>query len=124
MRWRAHQAGPSPTDHRRRVRSWSAEPRGAAAPTPPNLSGEVVPEPGDRVGLRLNTANNSRLDYVEISITNSASYGINAIWQSTTFNGPDLTARNTFQSNARGRQTYNGLTPPGTCPIGGGCPAP
>jgi len=31
---------------------------------------------------------------------------------------------NTFANNARCRQTYNGLTPPGTCPVGGGCTAP
>ena len=131
-------------------------------------SGEASPAPGDWVGVWLNTANGSRLDYVEISyagapsgiisnscrlvntpdnaallvgdfssqyvppsnlitnsrITNSAGYGISAMWQTTTFNSPDLTATNTFSNNARCRQTYNGLTPPGTCPVGGGCTAP
>jgi len=131
-------------------------------------SGETTPAPGDWVGLWLNTANGSRLDYVEISyagaassivsancrlintpdnaalligdfstqyvppsnlitnsrITNSAGYGINAMWQASAFNSPDLTATNTFQGNARCRQTYNGLTPPGVCPVGGGCTAP
>jgi len=131
-------------------------------------SGEVTPAPGDWIGLWLNTANGSRLDFVEISyagapsgiisnscrlvntpdnaallvgdfsnqyvppsnlitnsrITNSAGYGIAAMWQTTTFNIPDLTATNTFANNARCRQTYNGLTPPGTCPVGGGCTAP
>lgn len=130
-------------------------------------TGEAVPAPGDWVGLWLNTANGSRLDFVEISyagapsgiqsnncrpqntpdnaallvgdfssqyvppstlitnsrITNSAGFGINAMWQASTFNGPDLTATNVFQNNARCRQTYNGLVPPGTCPIGGGCTA-
>jgi hypothetical protein len=128
-------------------------------------SGEATPAAGDWVGLWLNTANGSRLDYVEINyagaanginsnncrpattsdnaallvgdfsdqyvppsnlitnskITNSAGYGINAMWQTTSFNSPDLTATNTFSGNARCRQTYNGLTPPGVCPVGGGC---
>ena len=56
-------------------------------------------------------------------ITNSAYYGINAMWLAPTPNAPDLTATNTFQNNARCRQTYNGLLPPGVCPIGGGCTA-
>lgn len=130
-------------------------------------SGEANPAPGDWVGLWLNTANGSRLDYVEINyaggatgiqsnncrpintrdqaalfvgsfsdqyvppsnlitnsrITNSAYYGINAMWLAQTFNAPDLTATNVFQSNARCRQTYNGLLPPGTCPTTGGCTA-
>jgi len=131
-------------------------------------SGEAVPAPGDWVGLWLNTANGSRLDYVEISyagaassivssncklvntadnaallvgdfsaqyvppsnmitnskITNSAGYGINAMWLAATYNSLDLTPTNLFQNNARCRQTYNGVTPPGTCPLGGGCTAP
>jgi hypothetical protein len=131
-------------------------------------SGELLPAPGDWVGVWLNTATGSRLDYVVIEyagapsgiqssncklmntpddaallvgdfstqyvppsdlitnsrISNSASYGINAMWQAGAFNGPDLTATNTFQNNARCRQTYNGLTPPGVCPVGGGCTAP
>jgi hypothetical protein len=57
-------------------------------------------------------------------ITNSAGFGIDAMWQAGTFNAPDLTATNVFQSNARCRQTFNGLTPPGTCPVGGGCTVP
>lgn len=56
-------------------------------------------------------------------ITHSAAYGINAMWQAGTFDAPNLTATNVFQNNARCRQTYNGLTPPGTCPRGGGCTA-
>ena len=131
-------------------------------------SGETTPAAGDWVGLWLNTANGSRLDFVEISyaggassivsancrlantpdnaallvgdfetqyvppsnlitnskITNSAGYGINAMWQASVFNSVDLTATNTFTNNARCRQTYNGLTPPGVCPTGGGCTAP
>jgi hypothetical protein len=130
-------------------------------------SGELLPAPGDWVGLWLNTANGSRLDYVEIlyagapsgiqsnncrpintpdnaallvgsfstqyvppgtlltnsRITSSAGYAINAMWQAGTFNGPDLTATNIFQNNARCTQTYNGLVPPGVCPVGGGCTA-
>ncbi len=54
-------------------------------------------------------------------VTNSAGCGINAMWQAGTFNGPDLTATDVFQSNARCRQTYNGLVPPGVCPVAGGC---
>ncbi len=131
-------------------------------------SGEASPAAGDWVGIWLNTATGSRLDYIEINyagaassivsancrlintpdnaallvgdfstqyvppsgmitnskITNSAGYGINAMWQAPAFNSPDLTATNTFSSNARCKQTYNGLTPPGTCPVGGGCTAP
>jgi hypothetical protein len=130
-------------------------------------SGEANPAPGDWVGIWLNTANNSRLDNVEISyaggatgiqsnncrpintedqaalfvgsfsdqyvppsnlitnsrITNSAYYGINAMWLAQSFNAPNLTATNIFQNNARCRQTYNGLLPPGTCPANGGCTA-
>jgi hypothetical protein len=56
-------------------------------------------------------------------ITNSAGYGIDAMWLAGTFNAPDLTATNVFQSNARCRQTFNGLIPPGVCPVGGGCTA-
>jgi hypothetical protein len=56
-------------------------------------------------------------------ITNSAYYGINAMWLAGTFNAPDLTATNTFQNVARCRQTYNGLLPPGVCPLNGGCTA-
>jgi len=131
-------------------------------------SGEATPAPGDWVGLWLNTATGSRLDYVEISyagapssivsgnckltntpdnaallvgdfstqyvppsnlitnskITNSAGYGINAMWQAGLFNSVDLTATNVFQNNARCKQTYNALTPPGVCPVGGGCTVP
>jgi hypothetical protein len=57
-------------------------------------------------------------------ITNSAGFGINAMWQAPMFNTPNLTLTNTFLNNARCRQTYNGLTPPGTCPNNGGCTAP
>ena len=131
-------------------------------------SGEANPAPGDWVGLWLNTATGSRLDYVEINyagaasglvsnncrlastpdnaallvgdfstqyvppsnlitnskIMNSAGYGINAMWQAGIFNSVDLTATNVFQSNARCKQTYNALTPPGVCPVGGGCTVP
>jgi len=128
-------------------------------------SGEVIPAAGDWVGIWLDTAPGSRLDYVEINyagaptgiqsnncrvngtrdegalfvgdfsdqyvppsnlitnsrITNSAAYGIVAMWQTGTFNTPDLTATNTFANNARCAQTYNGVLPPGVCPLGGGC---
>jgi hypothetical protein len=57
-------------------------------------------------------------------ITHSAYYGINAMWMAPTFNAPDLTATNTFENNARCRQTYNGVLPPGVCPTNGGCTAP
>jgi len=57
-------------------------------------------------------------------ITNSAGYGIDALWQTGAFNTPDLTATNAFTNNARCKQTYNGLTPPGICPVGGGCTVP
>ena len=126
-------------------------------------SGELIPAPGDWVGVWLNTANGSRLDYVEIHyagapsgiqsnncrpdnthddaallvgdfssqyvppadlitnsrITNSAGYGINAMWQGGTHDAPDLTATNQFVDNARCAQTFNGLTPPGVCPLHG-----
>jgi hypothetical protein len=129
-------------------------------------SGEAVPAPGDWVGMWLDTATGSKLDYVEISyagapsgisstncrpdnthdyaalivgdfeqqyvppadlitnsfITNSAGFGIDAIWQSGSYNAPDLTSGNTFQSNAGCAQTYNEVTP-GPCPAHG-CTAP
>jgi hypothetical protein len=56
-------------------------------------------------------------------ITNSAAFGINAMWLAQTFNTPDLTATNVFLNNGGCRQTYNGVLPPGTCPMGGGCTA-
>jgi hypothetical protein len=131
-------------------------------------SGEDTPTPGDWEGIWLNTANGSRLDYVEVSyagapngiqsnncrpastedqaailvgsfsdqyvppadlITNSriaysAYYGINAMWLAPTFNSPDLTTSNVFENNARCRQTFNGVLPPGVCPTNGGCTAP
>ncbi len=131
-------------------------------------SGEAAPAPGDWVGIWLNTANGSRLDYVDITyagaasgivsnncrpnttldraallvgdfsdqyippsnlITNSrieqsAYFGINAMWLTSTFNTPNLTVTNTIQNNALGRQTYNGVLPPGTCPPNGGYTVP
>ncbi len=54
-------------------------------------------------------------------ITHSAYHGINAMWLAGTHNAPDLTATNTFDNNAACKQTYNGVLPPGTCPVGGGC---
>jgi hypothetical protein len=54
-------------------------------------------------------------------ITNSAYHGINAMWLAGTYNAPDLTLTNTFENIAACRQTYNGVLPPGTCPVGGGC---
>ena len=131
-------------------------------------SGEAAPAPGDWVGLWLNTATGSRLDYVEISyagadssisstncrpantrdnaalivgdfetqyvppsdlitnslISNSAGFGIDAIWQAGTFNAPDLTTgNNSFSGNGGCAQTYNGVTPPGTCDMHAGCTA-
>jgi hypothetical protein len=130
-------------------------------------SGEATPAPGDWKGIWLNTANDSKLAYVDISyaggvngiqsnncrpqdtedqaallvgsfsdqyippsslitesrITHSAYYGINAMWLAGTFDAPDLTGTNIFENNASCRQTYNGLLPPGTCPVGGGCTA-
>jgi hypothetical protein len=129
-------------------------------------SGEANPAPGDWIGLWLNTANGSRLDYVTIEyagapsgiisgncrpvgtndnaallvgsfstqyvppanlitnsrITNSAGFGINAMWQATTVADPNLTAGNNFQNNALCRQSYNALTV-GVCPPNGGCTA-
>lgn len=131
-------------------------------------SGEATPAAGDWVGLWLNTAIGSRLDFVDITyagapsgivsnncrpittvdraallvgdfsdqyvppsnlitnstITNSAYFGINAMWQAATFNAPNLTVTNTIVNNALGRQTYNGLLPPGTCPPNGGYTVP
>jgi hypothetical protein len=128
-------------------------------------SGEANPAPGDWKGIWLNTANGSKLAYVDISyaggpngilsnncrpqgtedqaallvgsfsdqyvppstmmtnsrITDSAYFGINAMWLAGTPNAPDLTATNIFQNIASCQQTYNGLVPPGTCPVGGGC---
>ncbi len=131
-------------------------------------SGEAVPQPGDWVGLWLDTANGSRLENVEIDyagaptgiqssnckpintpdqgalivgdfetqyvppadlitssrIRNSAGHGIDAVWQAGTFNAPDLTGSVVFENIAYCRQTYNAVTPPGTCPVVRGCTAP
>ena len=54
-------------------------------------------------------------------ITDSAYYGINAMWLAGTYNAPDLTATTIFENIASCRQTNNGVLPPGTCPAGGGC---
>ena len=128
-------------------------------------SGEATPAPGDWKGIWLNTANGSRLSYVDIRygggvngiqsnncrpedtedqaallvgsfsaqyvppsdmmtysrITDSAYFGINAMWRAGVVNAPDLTVTNIFENVLSCRQTYNGLVPPGTCPRGGGC---
>lgn len=130
-------------------------------------SGEANPAPGDWVGVWLDTATGSRLDYVGIGyagadssiisancrptntrdnaalivgdfeaqyvppadlITNSviaysAGFGIDAVWQAGTYNTPDLTSGNQFTNNAGCAQTYNALTPPGTCGANHGCTA-
>ena len=54
-------------------------------------------------------------------ISNSAGYGIDAVWEAPSFNSPDLTATNTFTGNAMCAQTYNAVTPPGICPTVHGC---
>lgn len=131
-------------------------------------SGETSPLSGDWKGIWLNTANGSKLAYVDINyaggangiqsnncrpqgsedqaallvgsfsdqyvppanlmtnsrISNSAYHAINAMWLAGTYNEPDLTATNTFQNIASCRQTYNGLLPPNSCPVGGGCTVP
>lgn len=130
-------------------------------------SGEATPAAGDWQGIWLNTANGSKLTYVDINyagapngitsnncrpqgteddaallvgsfsdqyippstlmtnsrITNSANYGINAMWLASTHNAPDLTATNTFTNIGSCRQTFNGVLPPNTCPVNGGCTA-
>jgi hypothetical protein len=53
----------------------------------------------------------------------SAGYGIDAVWQAPTWNAPDLTQTNVFQSNARCSQTFNALTT-GTCGTNLGCTVP
>jgi hypothetical protein len=52
-------------------------------------------------------------------ITDSALYGINAMWLATTHNAPDLTATNTFENIVFCRQTFNGVLPPNVCPSPG-----
>jgi hypothetical protein len=132
-------------------------------------SGEANPAPGDWVGLWLDTATGSKLQYVGIGyagadngidsvncrpngtqdtaalivgdfeaqyvppadlITNSevaysAGFGIDAIWPAGTFNTPDLVSgnNNNFHNNLGCAQTYNALTPPGTCGANHGCTA-
>jgi hypothetical protein len=46
------------------------------------------------------------------------------MWQAPVHNSPDLTATNVFENNALCRQTFNGVLPPGVCPVNGGCTAP
>lgn len=56
------------------------------------------------------------------TITGSAGFGIDAIWQNGTYDSPDLSSGNTFTGNAGCNQTYNGCTAGTcTCPAGGGC---
>ena len=51
-------------------------------------------------------------------ISNSAGFGIDAVWRASTYNGPDLTSGNTFLNNAMCAQTFNSpLT--GVCPANG-----
>jgi hypothetical protein len=54
-------------------------------------------------------------------ISNSAGFGIDAVWQAPTFNTPDLTATNTFSGNLGCAQTYNSVQAPGICPTVHGC---
>ncbi|HTT11271.1 MAG TPA: hypothetical protein VMG60_10315 [Burkholderiaceae bacterium] len=51
-------------------------------------------------------------------VSNSAGFGIDAVWRASTYNGPDLTSGNTFLSNAMCAQTFNGPTT-GVCPANG-----
>jgi hypothetical protein len=130
-------------------------------------SAAASPAPGDWVGLWLDTATGSQLDYVVIEyagaasgivsanckplstsdnaglivgdfstqyippsdlITNSviqysAGYGIDAVWQNSTNDSPDLASNNNlFQNNAGCAQTYNALSA-GVCATNG-CTAP
>jgi len=123
-------------------------------------SAKASPAPGDWIGLWLDTATGSYLDYVIIEyagaasgivsanckptntsdnaglivgdfstqyippstlITNSviqysAGFGIDAVWQDTTYNSVNLAANNNlFQNNALCAQTYNALST-GSCP--------
>jgi hypothetical protein len=45
----------------------------------------------------------------------SAGFGIDAVWQNSTFDTPDITGGNVFQNNAGCAQTYNALSS-GSCP--------
>jgi len=47
-------------------------------------------------------------DFVNVTIANSASHGINAMWTAAT-QGPDLTGAFTFHNINRCRQTKNGI---------------
>jgi len=80
----------------------------------------------DTAGLFVGDFSNQYIPPANL-ITNSvirytAGFGIDAMWQSTTYNAPDLTATNTFQGNFGCAQTYNSLTT-GSCPALG-CTAP
>ncbi len=129
-------------------------------------SAKASPAPGDWVGLWLDSATGSQLDYVTIEyagafsgisaanckpddttdvaglfvgdfstqyippsdlITNSviqfsAGFGIDAVWQNTTFDTPSLAGNNVFLNNGGCAQTYNALSS-GSCPSKG-CTAP
>ena len=64
-------------------------------------------------------------DFANVTIANSASHGINAMWAAGTF-GPDLTGAFTFQNINGCRQTKNSLAAPGShCGTSGkGCLVP
>jgi len=56
------------------------------------------------------------------TFSNSAGFGIDAIWANSTYDSPDLSSGNTFTGNAGCNQTYNGCAAGTcTCPAGGGC---
>jgi len=56
------------------------------------------------------------------TFSNSAGFGIDAIWANSTYDSPDLSSGNTFTGNAGCNQTYNECTSGTcTCPAGGGC---
>lgn len=57
-------------------------------------------------------------------IRHSAGHAINAVWQTSTHNQPNLTASNVFEGITYCRQTYNAVSSPGSCPTTLGCTAP
>ena len=100
------------------VIEYAGAPSGISAanckPAPPDNAGLFVGDFSNQYVPPANLLTNSTIRF-------SAGYGIDAIWQTTANNTPDLSATNTFTGNALCAQTFNSVS--GVCPSLG-CTAP
>jgi hypothetical protein len=96
----------------------------AGAPSGIN-SGNCKPAgTGDDAGLLVGSFSTQYVPPADLitnsRISQSAGFGINAMWQATSVSDPNLTAGNVFQNNALCRQSFNAPSV-GACPANGGC---